>query len=41
MYFAFSGAWGRGEAYRVLGWGNLRERDDLVHPVLNGRIILR
>ena len=30
----------RGDAYRVW-WGNLRERDHLENPGLNGRIILR
>jgi hypothetical protein len=32
---------GRGEAYTVFRWGNLRERDQLEEPVLEGRIILR
>jgi len=32
---------GRGEAYIEFWWGNLRERDHLGEPDLNGRIILR
>jgi hypothetical protein len=35
-----SNAYGRGGAYRVLV-GNLRERDHLVDPGVDGRIILR
>jgi hypothetical protein len=34
-------ACGRGEAYTEFWWGNLRERDHLGDPGLNGRIILR
>jgi hypothetical protein len=33
--------WGRGEAYTVLWWGNLRVRDHLGDPGEDGRIILR
>jgi hypothetical protein len=29
------------EAYTGLWWGNLRERDSLEDPVIDGRIILR
>jgi hypothetical protein len=32
--------WGR-EAYTGFWWGNLRERDDLGNPAVDGRIILR
>jgi hypothetical protein len=32
---------GRGEAYRVFWWGNLREKDHLEDPGVDGRIILR
>jgi hypothetical protein len=32
---------GRGEAYTGFWWGNLRERDHLGDPAINGRIILR
>jgi len=32
---------GRGEAYTGFGWGNLRERDHLGDPGLDGRKILR
>ena len=32
---------GRGEAYTGFWWGNLRERDCLGDPGVNGRIILR
>ena len=32
---------GRGEAYTGFWWGNLRERDHLGDPDINGRIILR
>jgi hypothetical protein len=31
----------RGEAYIVYWWGNLRERDHLGDPGVDGRIILR
>jgi len=30
---------GRGEAYRDCWWGNLRERDHLEEPDIDGRII--
>jgi hypothetical protein len=30
-----------GERYTRLWWGNLRERDQLEDPVLDGRIIIR
>jgi hypothetical protein len=33
--------WGRGEAYIGFWWGNLRERDHLGQPGVDGRIILR
>ena len=32
---------GRGEAYIGFWWGNLRERDHLGNPGVDGRIILR
>jgi len=32
---------GRGEVYTGFGWGNLRERDHLDEPGIDGRIILR
>jgi len=32
---------GRGEAYTGLWWGNLRERDHLEDPGVDGRTILR
>jgi len=32
---------GRGEVYTGIGWGNLRERDHLVDPSVDVRIILR
>jgi hypothetical protein len=32
---------GRGEAYTGFWWGNLRERDHLRDPGIDGRIILR
>jgi len=32
---------GRGEAYTVFWWGNLRERDHLGDPGVDWRIILR
>jgi len=33
--------WGRGEGYTGFWWGNLRDRDNLQDPGLNGRIIVR
>jgi len=33
--------WGRGEDYTGFRWGNLRERDHLRDPSVDGRIILR
>ena len=36
-----AGQWGRGEAYKGFWWRNLRERDHLGDPDLDGRIILR
>jgi hypothetical protein len=32
---------GRGEAYTGFWWGNLRERDNVEYPGVDGRIILR
>ena len=33
--------WGRGEAYTGFWWGNLRERDHMGDPDVDGRIKLR
>jgi len=33
--------WERGEVYKGLCWGNLRERGHLGDPSMDGRIILR
>jgi len=33
--------WGRGEMYTGFWCGNLKERDDLEDPGVDGRIILR
>jgi len=33
--------WGRGEVYTGFWWGNLRERDHLGDPGVDGRTILR
>jgi hypothetical protein len=38
---AWKGGGGRGEAYAGFWWGNLRERDHLEDPGIDGRIILR
>jgi hypothetical protein len=32
---------GRGEVYRGFWWGNLKERDHLEEPGVDGRIIIR
>ena len=32
---------GRGDVYTGFWWGNLRERDHLEYPGVDGRIILR
>jgi len=32
---------GRGEVYTGFWWGNLKERDHLEHPGIDGRIIFR
>jgi len=34
-------AYGRGDAYTGFWWGNLRARDHLEGPSVDGRIILR
>ena len=34
-------AWGRGKVYTEFWWGNLRERDHLEDPGIDGRIISR
>jgi len=33
--------WGRGDAYTEFWWGNLRKKDHLDNPGVDGRIILR
>jgi len=33
--------WGSADAYTGFGWGNLKERDHLGDPDVDGRIILR
>jgi len=33
--------WERGEAYTGFWWGNLREREQMEDPDVDGRIILR
>jgi len=33
--------WGRGEVYTGFWWGNLKERDHLGDPGVDGRTILR
>jgi hypothetical protein len=35
------GTGGRGEVYTGFWWGNLREKDHLQDPGIDGRIILR
>jgi hypothetical protein len=35
------GAWGRGEVYTVFWWGNVKERDNLEDPGVDGRVILK
>jgi len=37
----FKYVWERREVYAGIGWGNLRERDDLEDLGVDGRIILR
>jgi hypothetical protein len=32
---------GRGKIYSSFGWGNLRERDQLENPGVDGKVILR
>ena len=41
MRWAAHSAYGRGEAYIGFWWGNLRERDLLGDPDVDGKIILR
>jgi len=38
---ACSAYWGRGEAYTGFWWGNVRERDHLGDPDIEGKIISR
>jgi len=33
--------WGRGKVYTEFWWGNMKERDHLGDPGVDGRIILR
>ena len=33
--------WGRGEVHTEFWWGNLRERDHLEDPGVDGKVILR
>jgi len=33
--------WGKGEVHTGFWWGNLRERDHLEEPGVDGRILLR
>ena len=41
ILFNYVALWGRGEAYTWFWWGNLKERNHLGDPVVDGRIILR
>ena len=41
LYFFYWIVWGRGEAYTGVWWGNVRVRDHLGDPGVDGRIMLR